>query len=185
MKILRTEKRKISPWVTLLARQVQGPRKRETFHGLEQEPYVGVLALTTEGKIPLVRQFRPIPGVFTWEFPAGTLHRGESAIRAGRRELREETGLAGGKWIHLGPFIPDTGRLGFASHGFLALGVSRGPSAASTEEGIEVKYVGWRELRRMVLRGTFRHQLHLGLIATVLLRNLLPGSLRPARQTRH
>jgi len=185
VKIVKTEKKRISPWVTLLAREVQGPRGRETFHGLEQEPYVGVLAVRTDGKIPLVRQFRPIPGVFTWEFPAGTLHREESAIRAARRELLEETGLAGGKWIHLGPFLPDTGRLGFASHGFLALGVSRSSSGPSAEEGLEVKYVGWGELKRMVLRGSFRHQLHLGLIAAVLLRSGGSDRLRPGGWTRH
>jgi len=170
MKILRTEKQKISPWVSIVVRHLKGAGGREIYHGLEQEPYVGIFAVRSDGKIPLVRQFRPIPGVFTWEFPAGTLHPKETPLLAARRELREETGLAGGKWTRLGPFLPDTGRLAFASHGFFALGVSLNGAVAECEPGLKVQYVNWTELRRMVLEGKFRHQLHLGLLASVILR---------------
>lgn len=57
---------------------------------------VAVLALTTELKVVLVRQFRPGPGKVLQELPGGRIERGESPLAAAARELREETGYRPG-----------------------------------------------------------------------------------------
>jgi 8-oxo-dGTP pyrophosphatase MutT (NUDIX family) len=44
-----------------------------------------------DGRVLLIRE----PGVPHWDFPGGRLERGEPALDALRRELREEIGLAG------------------------------------------------------------------------------------------
>jgi mutator protein MutT len=38
----------------------------------------------------------PLAG--TWEFPGGKIEPGEAPLRAAIREMREETGLTGGRW---------------------------------------------------------------------------------------
>ncbi len=53
---------RLSPYVTLVAREVQVAGRAEIFHSLEQADYVTVLAITNDGRIPLVRQFRPALG---------------------------------------------------------------------------------------------------------------------------
>lgn len=55
-------------------------------------PTVAVLALTPEGRLVMVRQFRPGPDRVVLTLPGGMIDPGESPLRAGERELREETG---------------------------------------------------------------------------------------------
>jgi ADP-ribose pyrophosphatase len=52
-----------------------------------------VLAFRSDGKIALVRQYRPAVARSTLELPGGRVERGETPGRAARREFLEETGL--------------------------------------------------------------------------------------------
>lgn len=50
------------------------------------------ISCVDNGKILLVRQFRPAVGKYTLEIPAGKLEYGEEPAACGMRELNEETG---------------------------------------------------------------------------------------------
>lgn len=63
---------------------------------------VGVVATTTTGEVVLVRQFRVGSQTDSLEIPGGLIDAGEDPITAGRRELLEETGYAGGTVADLG-----------------------------------------------------------------------------------
>jgi 8-oxo-dGTP pyrophosphatase MutT (NUDIX family) len=56
---------------------------------------VNVIALTTDDRVILVRQFRAGSRRDSLETPGGLLDPGEDPLTAGARELREETGYAG------------------------------------------------------------------------------------------
>lgn len=53
---------------------------------------VGILPIDSEGRIYLVRQYRPAIGQVTLEIPAGILERGEGPAETARRECEEEVG---------------------------------------------------------------------------------------------
>ncbi len=53
---------------------------------------VGVLALTDDGRVVLVREFRPGPGRVVANLPSGMVEPGEAPDVTGARELTEETG---------------------------------------------------------------------------------------------
>lgn len=53
---------------------------------------VGVLALTPEGSLVMVRQFRPGPDRVVLNLPGGFVDAGETPEQAAARELAEETG---------------------------------------------------------------------------------------------
>lgn len=84
--------------------------KWENISGFDQEPFyriespngVLVLALTNDGEIILVRQFRHAIGSSTLEFPAGSIEVGETPEEAAARELLEETGYRAGTLRLLG-----------------------------------------------------------------------------------
>src|SRR6185369_7256702 len=57
--------------------------------------WVNVLALTSDGHLVMVRQFRYGINEFSLEIPGGVMEAGEDPVTAGLRELREETGYTG------------------------------------------------------------------------------------------
>ena len=155
-----------SAWMQLIEKEVEleNGEGTELFYCVTQAPYVSVLAQTPDGRIPLVRQFRPCVEEYTWEFTGGTLDPGESPEVAARRELLEEAGLNVAELRYLGNFYPDTGRLQIDSHAFYAK-TSAVDEAFVPEKGMTVKYVTPKTLRQMILNGEFKAQLHIAILA--------------------
>ena len=69
--------------------------------------WCNVLALTPDGRLVLVRQFRFGIDGFSLEIPGGVMEAGEDPIAAGLRELREETGFTGARARLLGSVHPN------------------------------------------------------------------------------
>jgi len=111
----------ISPWMDVIAREVEfAPgAKPEVYHAVGQRDYPRDPRTHADGRIPLVRQYRPAMEGFTWELPAGLLEENEDAAAAAARELLEETGYPARATHSLGaPASPCTGRLSNRVHSF-------------------------------------------------------------------
>lgn len=52
-------------------------------------------AITEDGEILMVRQFRPGPDRYVYDMPGGMIDEGDSPLETVRKELMEETGYAG------------------------------------------------------------------------------------------
>lgn len=158
---------KLSPWVTIIERQVDfGDGRVETYHAIDQSDYVAILAVTPDKRIPIVRQYRPALDRFTWELPAGMLEVGEAPETTCIRELLEETGLVGARVHPLGVLVTDSARLCNHIHSFL---VETEPTPQSTTE-LEVRYVTLDELQTLILAGQFDLQYHVGTLGLAFLR---------------
>jgi ADP-ribose pyrophosphatase len=169
-RIVSREEQIVSPWVRMVERTVDFRDGRiESYHAIAQADYVGILAVTPEGLIPIVRQYRPALERFTWELPAGMVDEGESPESTCARELREETGLIAKRIHKLGVFAADSARLSNHVHCFL---VETEPADHSirSEPGIEVRYMDFGQLRSLILAGGFDLQYHVGVIGLALLR---------------
>ena len=163
----------ISPWVAIIEREVEfAPgAAAEFYHAVGQQDYIAIVALTTDGRIPIVRQYRPALERFTWELPAGLVDKGETPETCCKRELMEETGLAA-KAVHaLGAYAPCTARLSNQIHSFFVEAGDR--TAHKTEAGIELKLVTPAELGRLILSGEFTLQLHIGALLLAGLRGFI------------
>lgn len=158
----------LSPWVTLVTHHVRfaGSPQVHDFHSLKQADYVTMFAVTTDGKIPLVRQYRPALDRITLELPSGLLEAGEQPEQAAERELLEETGLAAGSKVEsLGSWTPDTARLGNRLWGFFVSGVSPEKAVGwQPDLQVECLLVTKAEFKNLVLTGQFEHALNLAVI---------------------
>ena len=71
---------KISQWMDVMAREVEFSKgdAPQTYYAVSQLDYLAILAVTPDGRIPIVHQYRPALETFTWELPAGLLEKGEA-----------------------------------------------------------------------------------------------------------
>ena len=69
----------VSQWMDVIAREVEftAGAEPQIYHAVSQLDYLAVVAVTPDGRIPIVRQYRPAVETFTWELPAGLIERGE------------------------------------------------------------------------------------------------------------
>ena len=163
----------VSPWVELIAREVEfSPGKTELYHAVKQQDYLAIVAVTPSGHFPIVHQYRPALESFTWELPAGLAEPGEDLAEGGRRELLEETGYSTRAIYPLGVAAPCSGRLSNHIHSFF---VETGERVADfvPEPGIGVKLVTAAELVEMIKSGDFVSQLHLGSLLLAELRSFI------------
>jgi len=93
---------------------VLGARYRHPVRGTERDfvvmqspDWVNVVALTSDDRLVLVRQFRYGIDGFSLEIPGGVMEPGEDPVSAGVRELREETGFTGTSARLLGAVHPN------------------------------------------------------------------------------
>ncbi len=177
----------VSPWMNLIAREVEffPDAPPQTYHAVEQADYVSIVAITRDGRIPIVRQYRPVLEKFSWELPAGLVDGDEDPAESCRRELLEETGFSARAIHRLGNTSPCTGRLNNRIHSFF---VEAGDRIATfdPEPGIGVKLVTPAQLARMITSGAFDSQLHIGALLLAELNGFLalPRSAmtRPTRR---
>lgn len=90
-----------------------------------------VLPVLPDGRILLIRQFRPTIGEMIFEIPAGRLESGESALECAGRELIEETGYSAAQILPLGGFWSTVGFCDEYIHLFL------GRDLTVTEQNLE------------------------------------------------
>lgn len=108
---------------------------------------VAIAALTPEGRIVLVEQYRIPVGARVVELPAGLAgdtpeHAGEPLETAARRELLEETGWAAGSLERLGEGPPSAGLTSERIAFFRARDLRReGAGGGDSSEDIEVHEV--------------------------------------------
>jgi 8-oxo-dGTP pyrophosphatase MutT (NUDIX family) len=180
---------RISPWVEIIEREVEFSvgAPPELYHAVGQQDYIAIVALTPDGKIPIVRQYRPAVERFSWELPAGLVEPGEAPADACRRELLEETGYPARVVHALGGYAPCTARLSNRLHSFFVETGARAEGQA-TEAGIEHKLVTPAELAALIRSGEFELQLHIGAILLAGVSGYLdlaafqaPGKNRPAK----
>lgn len=114
---------------------------------------VGVLAVTPEGTVPMVRQFRYPFKAETLEIPAGKLEQGEDPLACAARELSEETGYTAGRFISLGTLLPSPGYCAETLHIFLALELTPGKAHLDEGEFLAVEYYPLKKLHEMTMTG--------------------------------
>ncbi|MFN3075636.1 MAG: NUDIX hydrolase [Alphaproteobacteria bacterium] len=135
----------------------------QPFYLLTGPDHVVIVPLTPEGKLVMVRQFRPARAALTLEFPAGGVEPGESPAMAALREFREETGYEAEQWLPIGSSGLANQRESATVHMFAALGAR--PRFDPSESGIEIVLATPEDLRRHILAGEMDMLVTLGVLS--------------------
>ena len=118
---------------------------------------VGVLPVTDNGEVILVKQFRYPFGEVLTEIPAGKLDsKDEDIMEAAMRELREETGVTANSLTCIGDLIPSCAILDEVIHLFIAEGLSYGDCDPDDDEFLNVVRVPLAEALMDVMTGKIR-----------------------------
>ena len=135
-------------------------------------PWVNVVAVTTDDKVLLIRQYRHGLGQVHFEVPAGTTDPGETSLEgAARRELLEETGYGGGRWSPLVTLSANPALQDNLTHTFLAEGVVPVTAAdPGAGEDLRLHAVTVAELETLVDAGEVIQALHAAALLTFLRR---------------
>ena len=113
---------------------------------------VGIVPVTGDNKILMVRQYRYPMEEELLEIPAGKLDGGESPLECAKRELSEETGCTAGEFVDLGAIYPSPGFCRETLFLYLALGLQSGDMHLDEGEFLSVEAVGIDELVGMIMR---------------------------------
>jgi 8-oxo-dGTP pyrophosphatase MutT (NUDIX family) len=165
----------VQPWETLgreesldcriftvekIDRQSPDGSKRGDFYIIDSKDWVNVVAITVEGELVLIRQYRHGSDELTLEIPGGILDEGESPIDAARRELLEETGYEAQELQVIGRVRPNPAFLTNWAYTVLATGVRITSEVAFDEhEEIDVEVVPLKQLDDLLRSGAITHAL--------------------------
>lgn len=128
----------------------RGPRPREI---VRHPGAVTILPLLDDGRVCLIRNYRPAVGHTLIELPAGTLEPNESPQETAYRELLEETGYRAASLAPLGEFFLSPGILDERMHLYVATGLTAGAAEREPGEIIENLPVSWDDALAMVEGG--------------------------------
>lgn len=112
-----------------------------------------IVPMLSQSEFVLIRQYRTACAKVIWEFPAGTLEKGEAPIHCAKREIIEETGYAAKRWEKLGTFYPAPGISTELMHLFLATSLVPKTMALDRDEFIQRKVVSLKTLQKMIANG--------------------------------
>ena len=173
----------VSPWMNIIAREVEFSPGDEPqiYHAVDQADYVSIVAVTADGKLPVVRQYRPAIEGFSWELPAGLVDPGESPVDSCRRELLEETGLYARAIHPLGQNSPCPGRLNNRIHNFF---VEAGECIVGfePEPGLAVTLMSPEDIVGLIISGDFVSQLCIGTLMLAAVHGFLVLPSKDAKQ---
>ncbi|MDR4435589.1 ADP-ribose pyrophosphatase [Bacillus tequilensis] len=139
--------------IDLYVEDVELPNGKTSKREIVKHPgAVAILAVTDEGKIILVKQFRkPLERTIV-EIPAGKLEKGEEPEYTALRELEEETGYTAKKLTKITAFYTSPGFADEIVHLFLAeeLAVLEEKRELDEDEFVEVMEVTLEDALKLV-----------------------------------
>lgn len=120
---------------------------------IEHSGGVVLAAITNDGKMVMVRQFRKAVEKVVFEAPAGKLEEGEDNLQAAIRELKEETGYSADKIEFMGSYFSSCGYTSEKLHLFLCRGLTAGETEFDDHEALIVEEYPLKDLFQQVIRG--------------------------------
>jgi len=131
------------------------PNGREAnFEIIHHPGGAAALPIMADGRLLLIRQFRPAAKDYIYEIPAGRLEVGENGASCVKRELQEEVGYRPGKLTSLGYIYSSIGFCTERIYLYIATKLEQTATALEPDEFIEPHILTLDEALQMVTDGT-------------------------------
>jgi 8-oxo-dGTP pyrophosphatase MutT (NUDIX family) len=163
-----------NPWINLIEYQVINPSGNPGIYGKVhfKNIAIGVLPLDADMNTYLVGQYRFALGQYSWEIPEGGGAFDVDPLDSAKRELLEETGLKGSRWIeiqrmHLSNSVSDE-----LSIIYLAQDLQQFEAEPEDTEQLIIKKVAFTEAYRMVCAGEITDSISVAAILKIRLMQL-------------
>ena len=148
-----------NPWIKIHKKNYELPNGKtlDDFYVVEERPGVNVVAITSDKKLLLVRQYRAAVNDIVYDFPAGFVEDdGKPLLEQAKRELLEETGYTSSEWYDLGKQYPAPHRLRKQDNSFLAVNVKKTHEQNLDEtEFLKYELIDLEKLKKMIVDGDF------------------------------
>lgn len=152
------------PWCTVRRDSVELPSGTiiPNWYVYEFPNWANIVAVTKEGEMVLISQYRHGLGQTHYELPAGLIDDTDaSPLEGAKRELEEETGYGGGEWSLYMTVSPNPTNSTNLNYCFLAVGVEKIVERHPEEsEDIEVHLFTEQEVREILEQGGIVQALH-------------------------
>jgi len=143
-----------TPWLGVREDRVRMADGRETAYTvIECGHCVGVLPLTQDGNVLMVRQYRYIAGRYTWEMPTGGVRHGERFEDAAQRELAEEAGHRARTLEPVCTYHTSKSSIDETAHLYIGRDLEPASATADEDEEIDVTAMPLHVVLDMVLNG--------------------------------
>ncbi len=140
--------------ITVHVDEIELPNgKRSKREVVEHNGGVCVAALSDDGMLKFVRQYRYPYHRTLLELPAGKLEKGENPLEAGIRELEEECGVVAKNIIAMGQVYPTVAYCSEIIHLFLATGLENTNQHLDEGEFLDVIEISLEKATEMVMNG--------------------------------
>ena len=151
---LSSERPYVTRWLAARRDQVRTHTGDEiTYSYIERPDCVAIVAVTTDGELLLLRQYRYPINTWCWEIPMGAIEAGEEPEATVARELLEEAGGQAASLRYIATFYTATGSLTQQCMVYLAEGVTRRANAPEATELLYVEPLPVAEALRMAQAG--------------------------------
>jgi ADP-ribose pyrophosphatase len=162
-KVLASEYLFNEPWLTVRKDKCELPNGNivPSFYVTEYPEWVNVFALTEDGKVVMVKQYRHGIRETGIELPGGVVDEGESIEEAARRELMEETGYEFDSYEYMGKICSNPSTTNNFMHMYLAKGGRKvGEQDLDHSEEIEVLLMTIEEVKQLLKENKVHQSLH-------------------------
>lgn len=131
-----------------------------SFYVIKGSDFVQALALTQDGALIMVRQYRFGSQALSWEVPGGVMEAGETPVQGALRELHEETGYTGSQVHYLGFSYPNPATQANKVHFVLIENCTyTGSRNLDPYEDIQVQLMPLETVWQMLDQGDIQHAL--------------------------
>lgn len=151
-KVIHTEKKLETPWVTVKLHQVINPAGNPGIYGVTEfkNLAIGILPIDEKGNTYIVGQYRFPLNSYTWEIPEGGGPINQDPLESAKRELKEETGIEAQDWQLIQSLQLSNSATDEIAYVFLARELSYGESDPEENEKLTIRKIPFEELYQRV-----------------------------------